>query len=218
MNMEALVKLWNEAKEIWLSGGWGMIALALNGVVIFAMGLVVFMRLKKSGVGMSPEKVFARWKKGKKIAGPLGKVLDRAMAEGAGGNTDAAQFVFSEFSMNEMAPFERDLKVMGVSVSTAPLFGLLGTVTGMLATFAALASGSGGEQTMEMIAGGIAEALITTETGLVLGISGLFLQFLLNRGYDSISVKYDQLQALCLESLRGGEVHEAAMQKIRKAA
>jgi biopolymer transport protein ExbB/TolQ len=42
----------------------------------------------------------------------------------------------------EVAPFERDLRVMKICVGAAPLLGLFGTVTGMLATFGALASGS----------------------------------------------------------------------------
>ncbi|MDQ7087725.1 MAG: MotA/TolQ/ExbB proton channel family protein [Acidobacteriota bacterium] len=76
--------------------------------------------------------------------------------------------------LSRLAPFERDLRFMKRCVSSAPLLGLLGTVTGMLTTFAALASGSGGEKTMSMIAGGISEALITTETGLVIALPGLF--------------------------------------------
>ena len=78
---------------------------------------------------------------------------------------------------------------MKVTVSTAPLLGLLGTVTGMLATFDALAAGSGGDKTMDLVAGGISEALITTETGLVIALPGLFFQFILARKrerYDAV--------------------------------
>jgi hypothetical protein len=74
---------------------------------------------------------------------------------------------FEELQLTETAPFERDLRVMKVCVSASPLVGLLGTVTGMLSTFAALSSGSGGDETLEMVAGGISEALVTTMTGLV---------------------------------------------------
>ena len=75
---------------------------------------------------------------------------------------------------------------MKICVSAAPLMGLLGTVTGMLATFAALASGSGGDKTMSLVAEGISEALITTETGLVIALPGLFLQYQLTRKLETI--------------------------------
>ena len=84
---------------------------------------------------------------------------------------------FREVYATEIAPFTRDLKFMRRAVSTAPLLGLLGTVTGMLSTFHALAIGAGGQKTMDMVAGGISEALITTETGLVIALPGLFFQY-----------------------------------------
>lgn len=59
----------------------------------------------------------------------------------------------------------------------------------MLATFGALASGSGGDKTMGMIADGISEALITTETGLIIALSGLFFQYQLTRGHEPIKVR-----------------------------
>ena len=91
---------------------------------------------------------------------------------------------FEHFRTNEIAPFERDLKFMKTSITAAPLLGLLGTVTGMLSTFNALAIGSGGQKTMGLVAKGISEALITTETGLVIALLGLFFQYLLSGQYE----------------------------------
>ena len=55
----------------------------------------------------------------------------------------------------------------------APLLGLLGTVTGMIATFDAITEvGTGDPRTL---AGGISEALITTELGLIVAIPTLLL-------------------------------------------
>lgn len=72
-----------------------------------------------------------------------------------------------------------------ILVTAAPLVGLLGTVIGMIETFDSLAemalfSQDGG------IAGGIAQALITTQMGLVIAIPGLILGRLLNRREDKI--------------------------------
>lgn len=59
-------------------------------------------------------------------------------------------------------------------IALAPLLGLLGTVMGMIETFASLGSGqmygaSGG------IAGGISSALLTTQMGLAVAIPGLMI-------------------------------------------
>jgi biopolymer transport protein ExbB/TolQ len=60
-----------------------------------------------------------------------------------------------------------------ILVTTAPLIGLLGTVMGMLATFQGLNSANG--DTIDLIAAGISEAMITTETGLVIAIPATFM-------------------------------------------
>lgn len=61
-------------------------------------------------------------------------------------------------------------------IKAAPLLGLLGTVSGMVETFASLKP-SGGvaftHATEQTVASGISVALITTQLGLVLGIGGL---------------------------------------------
>lgn len=75
---------------------------------------------------------------------------------------------------------ERGGAVIETLVVAAPLLGLLGTVRGMVTTFEALTdmalfSQSGG------VAGGIAEALVTTQMGLGIAIPGLLAHRLLER-------------------------------------
>ena len=73
----------------------------------------------------------------------------------------------------------RHLAVITVLAAVAPLLGLLGTVTGMIETFNVIQLyGTGNAQGL---ASGISEALITTQTGLLVAIPGLFAAHVLRR-------------------------------------
>ncbi|HEY6527229.1 MAG TPA: MotA/TolQ/ExbB proton channel family protein [Cellvibrionaceae bacterium] len=65
-------------------------------------------------------------------------------------------------------------------LTALPLLGLFGTVTGLLRTFRVLADG-GDIDMQEIITGGIAEALFTTQLGLVMVVPGLVVLALLHR-------------------------------------
>ncbi len=62
---------------------------------------------------------------------------------------------------------ERNVGMLSTIANLSPLLGLLGTVSGMIKTFKVMAEGGGNPS---MLAGGIAEALITTATGLCVAI------------------------------------------------
>ena len=64
-----------------------------------------------------------------------------------------------------------------------------------------MASGSGGDQTMAEIAKGISEALVTTETGLVIALPGLFFQYQLARKFESYKNFLAHLETVCNQSL-----------------
>jgi biopolymer transport protein ExbB len=71
----------------------------------------------------------------------------------------------------ELKRYNRGLAILDTVITLAPLLGLLGTVTGMIHSFGLL----GGEEieAPQAIAGGIAEALIATASGLAVAILAL---------------------------------------------
>ena len=81
---------------------------------------------------------------------------------------------FTRAASQEMQRFGQGLPTLDTCITAAPLLGLLGTVTGMMGTFAALNSGSGDiGSAATKITGGVAEALIATMCGLAIAIMGL---------------------------------------------
>jgi biopolymer transport protein ExbB len=207
--------VWSQAVDIWLSGGWAMWAIAVIALLMFGMGVHVHLALRSKGFLAVPESVWRVWiERPMEREGPIGELLD--FVTGARTLEDAA-ISFEQLQVSEAAPFERDLKVMKVCVSAAPLVGLLGTVTGMLATFGALSSGSGGDKTMAMIADGISEALITTETGLVIALPGLFFQYQLNRGFQAYTAFLAHLESVCNQLLYR-ELKKSRAQNVRQLA
>jgi len=80
---------------------------------------------------------------------------------------------FKELLISVIPPLERELQTIAVWVSVAPLLGLLGTVSGMVKTFEVITMFGAGNSTL--IAEGISVALLTTEAGLIVAVSGLFL-------------------------------------------
>lgn len=71
------------------------------------------------------------------------------------------------------------LPSLRVLLSSLPLLGLLGTVVGLLHTFGQMSYGSVDQQSM--LSGGIADALLTTEVGLLMVVPGWVLLALLER-------------------------------------
>ena len=72
-----------------------------------------------------------------------------------------------------------NLSMIQACVALAPLFGLLGTVTGMIEVFQVMAVT--GTSNARAMAGGVSRATVPTMAGMVAALSGLFLSFWLQR-------------------------------------
>ena len=81
---------------------------------------------------------------------------------------DEIEKAMESVALHEISKLEKGLWVLATLANVAPLFGFLGTVTGMISSFRALAEvGLGNPQA---VASGISEALITTATGLIIAL------------------------------------------------
>ncbi|HEX9743877.1 MAG TPA: MotA/TolQ/ExbB proton channel family protein [bacterium] len=85
---------------------------------------------------------------------------------------------------------ERFLSVLNIVAQTAPLLGLLGTVTGMIQAFIRIQD-LGGQVNPSDLAGGIWEALITTAAGLIVAIPALIAYLAFSRTVDKYAAETD---------------------------
>ncbi len=100
--------------------------------------------------------------------------------------------VMQDYSAQAMSVVNKRLDVLTTIGMAAPLLGMTGTVTGMIASFAGLAaagsSGSGGGA----VAAGIAEALITTAAGLLIALAAVVPQSVFFRWADEIELEIEE--------------------------
>lgn len=98
---------------------------------------------------------------------------------------------------------EKGMTLIAATAAVAPLMGLLGTVSGMIHTFEMM--NLFGNQDSSVLSGGISEALVTTELGLVVAIPALLLHAWLGRRHQGV---LSQLEAdagiLCQLGERNG--------------
>jgi biopolymer transport protein ExbB len=85
---------------------------------------------------------------------------------------------------HQLRQLQRGLPALATVVSAAPLLGLLGTVLGMIKVFESVSLS--GAVRGEQLSAGIATALITTATGLVIAIPALFLHSYLESRADEL--------------------------------
>ena len=87
---------------------------------------------------------------------------------------------------------------LNVVASVAPMIGLLGTVSGMISAFQTI--GRGGMGRPELLAGDIGEALITTATGLVIGIPAMIAYFVLRNRLNTAMIATAQAGTELIET------------------
>ena len=118
------------------------------------------------------------------IPGSLGRVLE-ATVKGLKNDPEKADDTIAESIMNEQPRLDRFRIPLSVFAAVSPLLGLLGTVTGMIATFDIITVYGTGDP--KLLSGGISEALITTQLGLMVAIPTLLIGNLLSSRSTSIT-------------------------------
>lgn len=133
-----------------------------------------------------------------------------ARVVGAGLNQIGAMFGFfdmqsamQEVSEREISTLYRKLEYLGFIAATAPMLGLLGTVTGMIGAFNKIAALEEKVRPSDL-ASGISEALVTTCLGLVVAIPTMFFVALFRSRIDSFVAEAETVVEKLMAPFRKG--------------
>jgi biopolymer transport protein ExbB len=186
-----------------------------GGIVMYALALVALFSLL-----IALERGFMMWRRGhisktftnklhallknsktseakdlcKKQKTSLGKILG-IIVENSGGGKERAQKSLQEVLLAEQSRLEKRMGFLAALGAIAPLVGLLGTVTGMITMFRVITQT--GTNDARILAGGISEALITTEAGLIIAIPVLLIHGKLSETLDYVTTEI-RLQSLAV--------------------
>lgn len=185
---------------IWNAGGTLMYPLVALALLIFFTGMEIVVYLNELRGKPASDKTIEDWvNEPDHASGEIKSMIEYGKAA----LPDQRDVInrFSEVRNEHLTRIDRRRTMLGVFVGAAPLTGLLGTVIGMLSTFKGLAISSGG-QTVNMVADGISEALITTQLGLVIAIPGYVLMMLIEKRQNALDTIITRIEACVARKAR----------------
>ena len=125
----------------------------------------------------------------KRIKGPAGELLEIAIRNKSQ-SKELLEEILYEKMLNTRPKLDRYLAFVSLTAATAPLLGLLGTVTGMINTFKLITVFGTGDP--KRLSSGISEALVTTEYGLIIAVPCLLMYAFLSRKSKGILSSMEQ--------------------------
>lgn len=156
-------------------GGIVMYPLLLCSAVMWALifeRVVAFHRLEFRDCGMGELLAWCRQREKRKSGTGLRRQIGAYLQENRTPSTTLNRCLLDECHLKLLPSIDRNIAAITILAMVAPLLGLLGTVTGMMTAFDVITLfGTGNARAL---AGGISEALITTQSGLLVSIPGVF--------------------------------------------
>lgn len=205
-NQDGHLSFW----ELLTMGGWIMIPLAimlLMAVYVFAERTIAirnagkidanFMNIIRDHIvsgNISAARSFA-----KNTNNPVARIIDKGIQR-IGKPIDVIDKSMQNVSTLEMYKLEKNLGVLSVVSKAAPIFGFVGTLVGLMQLFSGITTT--GEFTPATIAGGIYTKLITSITGLVIGLGAYLAYSYLNTQIDKAANKMEAAASDFLDVLQ----------------
>ncbi|MDH3637506.1 MAG: MotA/TolQ/ExbB proton channel family protein [Gammaproteobacteria bacterium] len=135
-----------------------------------------------------------------RASSPLGRILAAGLIN-LGNEREIMKDAIEEAGRHVVHDLERYLNSLGTIAAITPLLGLLGTVIGMIKVFSAITVFGVGDPTV--LAGGISEALITTATGLSVGIPSLMFYRYFRGRVNGLTVDMEEQAISFVEIIHG---------------
>jgi biopolymer transport protein ExbB len=197
--------------EIIIAGGWVMVPLILCSIV--ATGIVVERLIVLRASRVAPDNLLPQILKLHRsgqldsariraiaASSPLGRILAAGLANQRH-SREIMKETIEDAGRQVVAELDRFMNALGTIASMSPLLGLLGTVLGMIRMFTGISGQGMGGPTV--VAGGIAEALITTAAGLIIAIPAVMFHRYFRGRVDALVLKMEADALRLVETIHG---------------
>ena len=196
--------------EFFRKGGimmWGLLFLAVIGLIFIIERLITLLIQARLNPRKFVDKLISEIEKGgikagKKLcdetAAPVAKILAAGLAKVERGKEVVEDAITADASV-ELAFLDRGMIYLSMVSTLAPILGFLGTVSGMIGAFEAIARV--GEVEPTVVASGISEALITTATGLTIAAPVVLFYAIFSSKIDAYSRDMEQSANMLVEYL-----------------
>jgi len=191
-------------------GGWIMYPLYLLLVIAIFVFIERLLAIKKVGT-IDPKfmlivkdnilsgNIEAAKSMAKSVDSPVAKMIEKGIIR-IGKPIDAIEKSMENVGKLQMYSMERNLNILSLVAGIAPMFGFLGTIIGMVQLFYGIAST--GEYTLNTIAGGIYTKMITSATGLIIGLIAYVGHNYISTQIDKVANKMESASADFLDILQ----------------
>lgn len=192
--------------DLTIKGGWIVGVLFVLSLVAVYFFIVKFIEIKKASKEdpsfmdriqdyMSDGKINSALKLCDDTNSPYAKMIKKGILHRDKSNSDI-RVVIENVGNVEIGKLEGNVGVLATISATAPMIGFLGTVVGMLQSFFNMANAGSSGLNIQVFAGGIYQALVTTVAGLIVGILALFAYNYLTSRLDKVinSMEYKTME------------------------
>lgn len=131
--------------------------------------------------------------------GPIYKVIDKGIQR-IGKPIDVIENSMENVGKVEIYKLERRLSTLSIIAGIAPMFGFLGTIVGMIQLFFNISSS--GEYTLNTIAAGIYTKMVTSASGLIIGLLAYVAYSYLNALLDRVVHRIESTSADFMDILQ----------------
>lgn len=133
-----------------------------------------------------------------KTRGPVAAILHAGLLKASQG-VNAVEKTMENAAMIEMSYLEKGFIELSTTITLAPMLGFLGTVSGMISAFDAIAAARAVDATI--VASGIKIALITTQAGLIVAIPVQFFNNIFTTMVDGLVIDMQRASEKVIEAL-----------------
>ena len=185
--------------DLLFKGGWVMLPLALLafiGLVIFVERYLTIRKASKDEMNLMHQ-VKQSIKSAKLESAvaicrnsntPLGRMLEKGLLR-IGRPIKDIEGAIENVGKLEVSKLEKNISILGIIAGIAPMLGFVGTIIGVIAIFHEVSVK--GIIEIGTISGGLYTKMITSATGLIIGIIAYVLYHILNMMVDSIILKME---------------------------